>query len=125
MLIYSFFINHVGSHQDHIHNDDEFIAEAKLNVCMDTLATKFLDNPPGYLIPSEKPVLFPAQEVCLIKNDNVLQENIPNELVFGEKRDIIEHYFTWNLRVTQQAVPKIDWCCFNYVLPKQKKLLKD
>ena len=50
--------------------------------------------PPGYLIPSEKPVLFPAQEVCLIKNDNVLQENIPNELVFGEKRDIIEHYFT-------------------------------
>ena len=82
---------------------------------IDTLATMFLDNPPSYLIPPEKPVLFPAQQVCLIKNDTVLQENIPNELVFGGKRVIIEHYFTGNFGM-------IDWCCFNYALPKQKNI---
>ena len=111
---------HVHGHQDRIHDHKELSAEAKLNIRMDELASEFLKSPPEHLTPSNKPVLFPAQQVCIVKNDTPLQANIINELVFGEKQVIIEHYFHKHFGITKTTINLVDWRCFNYVLPKQK-----
>ena len=88
---------------------------------MDGLAAKFLDDPPAHLVPTEAPLLFPAQQVCIMKDIAALQANVPNEPIYGEKQVIIEHYFNKHFGITKNTMELIDWRCFNHVLPKQKK----
>ena len=64
---------------------------------MDALATKFLENPPKHLAPNKSPTLFPAQQVCVTQDNDVLTADIPNKLVYGEKKVITRHYFQKHL----------------------------
>ena len=50
----------------------------RLNVRMGELATAFLDNPPDHLRPRDTPVIFPAQQVCIMQENQVLTADIPN-----------------------------------------------
>ena len=91
---------HVQGHQDDKKDYNELTDQDKLNIRMDNLASKFLEDPPFNLTPQPYPLLFPAQQVCIKQYGNVLSANVQNELIIGGKRALIRHYFHrhfWNL----------------------------
>ena len=112
---------HVLGHQDRVKSWDDLTNMEKLNVCLDKMAEDFLKAPPQHLLPRPHPLLFPAQQICIKKNGNVIATNIHNELVFGEKETIIRHYFTKHFNIPESTIGSIDWRCFAYVMKKIKR----
>ena len=109
---------HVLGHQDEVKDHVDLTKPERLNVRMDELATSFLDNPSDHLRPRDTPMIFPAQQVCVMQENQVLTADIPNKLAFGEKKAIIRHYFQNHFECSEHGLQLIDWRCFGFVMTR-------